>query len=474
MSGLFQGLEIGKRALLTHQLSMTTVGHNIANVSTPGYTRQRVTVVSTDPLETANYNIGTGVTATTITQIRDPFLTTQYRRENKSLGEWESREKSLGQIETFFSEPTDNGLGDVLDNFWNSWQDLANAVGSGTEAAARSAVVSQSQTLVETFHYLSNQLDQLQSSCDSDVVARVGEINETAKEIAELNRMIASEELGGQTANDLRDQRDLLIDDLSKMVDVTTSEKANGSVTVSISGMTIVEDKNSFALGTKVSSSEGESWHDVVWGGTSSTIKITGGELKGLIDTRDEIIPEIREQLDELAASLVSEVNSYHRAGYAIYEDQGVTITSTGLDFFNSNYTTADTIQLETAIENNSNLIAVSADGAEGDNSNALNIASVQNKTISALDGTTLNGYYNAIVGQVGVKSNEAQTFRANSETLMQQIETSRESVQGVSLDEEMTDMIKLQHAYDAAARVITYMDEALDTLIQGMGVVGR
>lgn len=467
MSGLFQGLEIGKRALLTHQLSMTTVGHNIANVTTPGYTRQRVTVSATAPLETANYNIGTGVTATAITQIRDPFLTMQYRRESKSLGEWESKEKSLGQIESFFSEPSDNGLGDVLDKFWSSWQDLSNNVGTDSEAAARSTVVSQTQTLVETFHYLNNQLDQLQATCDSDVVARVQEINETAKQIAGLNRMVVSEELGGQTANDLRDQRDLLIDNLSKLVDVKSVEKANGSTTIYISGMAIVEDKDSFALGTKMSSSEGKAWHDIVWEGTSSTIKITGGELKGMIDTRDTTVPEVRDRLDELATSVVNEVNSYHRTGYA---QDG----TTGLNFFDSTYTTAGTIQLETAIGNDPSLIAASANGARGDNSNALSIASLKDKTISALNATSMNGYYNTIVGQVGVSSNEAQAFRANSQTLLEQISTARESVQGVSLDEEMTNMIKLQHAYEAAARIITYMDQALDTLIQGMGVVGR
>jgi len=464
MSGLFQGLEVGKRALLTHQLSMSTIGHNMANVGTEGYSRQKVRVASAMPLETANFIIGNGVSAQNIYHARDFFLTSQYRRENKSLGEWNYREKTLSQIETFFAEPNDKSLGDVLNQFWNSWMDLSNNPESN---AARSAVISHGETMVNTFHSLDRQLQELQSTADTDVVNRVGEINQYAHQIANLNRIIVSEELGDQNANDLRDQRDLLIDQLSQLVDVTTAEKSNGSTAVYISGLAIVENADTFELGTIVDSTGTEIKHDIVWKGTQSIIKVNGGELKGLIDTRDKIVPEVRDKLDELAASLVTQVNAVHQTG------SGLDGTG-GLNFFNSAFTSAGTIQLETAIVNNPILIAASASGEPGDNVIALQIADLRTENVMSFGTTSITEYYNSMIGSLGVDSQEAQTFKGNYEVLVQQINQSRESVQGVSLDEEATELVKMQHAYNAAARVITVMDEALGTIIQGMGVVGR
>lgn len=464
MSGLFQGLEIGKRALMTHQLSLTTLGHNVANVSTPGYTRQRVQISSAQPLVSAAYTIGNGVTAETIVHVRDLFLTGQYRRENKSLGEWTYKETALTQIESYFAEPNDNSLSDLLDQFWNSWSDLSN---NPESTAARASVISQAELLTNAFHTLDTSLAEMQASVDGDITSRVEEINSLGKQIANLNRQIVSEELGGQSANDLRDQRDLLIDELSGIVDVTTAEKSNGSVAVYISGLAIVENGDTFELGTRVSSGADQVKHEITWKGTKTTLKITGGELKGLIDVRDTTIPEYRSRLDNLAATVVRQVNAVHRTG------TGLTGVS-GLDFFNSAYATAGTIQLETAVAADSNLIAASESGEPGDNVIALAIADIRNQTVMSSNTATMSAYYTALVGDVGVDTNEAETFKSNYEVLVQQITNSRESVQGVSIDEEMADMVKAQNAYNAAARVITTMDEALDTVIQGMGVVGR
>jgi flagellar hook-associated protein 1 len=464
MSGLFQGLEIGKQALLTHQLAMSTIGHNMANVSTPGYTRQRVQISSSQPLVTANYTLGNGVTAETIVHVRDLFLTGQYRRENKSLGEWTYREKALTQIETYFAEPNDEGLGGVLDKFWNSWSDLSN---NPESMAARSSVVAQGRMLTNSFHSLDQRLEEMQASVDKDVVSRVDDINNLAKQIANLNRLIVSEELGNQTANDLRDQRDELVDELSGLADVTTAEKANGSVTVYISGLAIAENADTFELGTRVTPGATQSRHDIIWKGTKTAVKITGGELKALLDTRDTTIPEYRQRLDDLAASIVREVNAVHRNG------TGLTGVS-GLDFFNGAFTKAGTIQLDTGVENDANLIAASQSGEPGDNTIALAIADVRNQMVMFSGTATTAEFYTSLVGDVGVDTHEAETLKTNYDVLVRQIENSRESVQGVSLDEEMVDMVKMQNAYNAAARVITTMDEALQTVIQGMGVVGR
>lgn len=463
MSGLFQGLEIGKQALLTHQLSLSTIGHNIANVSTPGYTRQRVQTASAMPIQVGNYVVGNGVTAQTITQVRDLFLTTQYRRENKSLGEWTYQEKALTQIETFFAEPNSESLGDVINKFWNSWSDLSN---NPESTAARSAVISQGRLLADSFHSLDSRFQEMQVSVDQDVAARVDEINSRGKEIANLNRLIISQELGGQKANDLRDQRDNLIDELSGIVDVTTAEKANGSVTVYISGLAVVENADTFELGTRMESGTTQARHEIIWKGTKTAVKITGGELKGLLNTRDTVIPAYRRKLDGLASSIVHQVNAVHRTGTGL---TGVD----GLDFFNDAFTSAGTIQLDTGMSD-PNLIAASGSGEPGDNTVALAMADLRNQAVMSSGTATMAEFYTALIGDVGVETHEAETLKGNFEVMVQQIENSRQSVQGVSLDEETANMMKMQQSYNAAARIITTMDEALSTIIQGMGVVGR
>ena len=465
MSGLFQGLEIGKQALLTHQLSMSTIGHNLANIGTPGYTRQRVRVVASAPTELANYNVGNGVTPKTIEHVRDLFLTNQYRRENKSLGEWTYKEKTMSQIEAFFSEPNDEGLGNTINKFWDSWSSLA--AGDADSSTPRNQILSDATTMINEFHSLNRQMNDLRSSINSDVITRVEQINQYAKQVANLNHAIGREELGGLHANDLRDQRDLLIDELSQLIDVTTAEKSNGSVTVYISGLAIVENSDTFEIGTRSVSNGAQVTNEIIWKNTTTPVKLTGGEMKGLLDMRDEIVPGYIQKLDDMAAAIVTNVNAIHRAGTDLYGN-------TGADFFDRRSLTADTIKLDSLMASDSSRIAASLSGAIGDSANSLAIHDLRYQLVMGVGTATISEFYNSTIGGVGVDTHEAKTYKGNYEVLLQQIETSRQSVQGVSLDEEMANLTKMQHAYNAAARVITVMDEALGTLIQGMGVVGR
>jgi flagellar hook-associated protein 1 FlgK len=404
------------------------------------------------------------VTAHSIHQVRDHFLTTQYRRENQSLGQWTYREKTLAQIETFFNEPNSDSLGDVLNEFWNSWLDLSNNPESN---AARQSVVSEANRLTNAFHNLDRQLGALRETANKDVATMVGQINEVSHQIANLNRLVVSEEIGGQRANDLRDQRDHLIDNLSRLVDVTTAEKANGSVTVYISGLAIVENADTFEIGTRVDSSGTMASNEIVWKNTKTAVKITGGEIKGLLDTRDVILPKYRDYLDDLAATIVREVNAQHATGTNL---KG----TSGFNFFNGSYTKAGNIRLEESIRNDSTLIAASQSGEPGDNANALAISDLRRHMTMKYGTMSITEFYTSMVSEIGVETHEAETFKGNYEVLIQQIENSRQSIQGVSVDEEMANMVRQEHAYNAAARVITFIDEALETLIQGMGIVGR
>lgn len=464
MSGLFGGLELGKRALATHQLWLNTIGHNIANVNTPGYTRQRVNTTTTLPIDHPAGQVGTGVKATDVHHIRDLFLNNQFRQENKTLGQWAALDKALSQIEAVFSEPNADSLSDLMDKFWANWSDLAN---NPESVAARSALKEQTNLLTSCFHRIYNQLGAIRKSVDDDVALTIEKVNIFSEEIASLNMQIARAELDGANANDLRDKRDLLIDQLSEFVDVNVAEQENGTATVYIGALTIAEGTSSFKLGTYKSGAGTIAVNRVVWAGTNKELKVINGQLKGLLDIRDEIIPCYLEALDEIAETLITNVNTVHQVGYSL---DGLT----GINLFDISDTTAGGIKLSSEIQNNVNRIAASLSGEVGDNRNALAIADLRNDKLMARGAATINEFYHGLVGGIGVEASRATGSKENYELLVGQLDNARQSVQGVSLDEEMTQMIKYQHAFDAASRVITTMDQALDTVINRMGIVGR
>ncbi|MFH2050383.1 MAG: flagellar hook-associated protein FlgK [bacterium] len=464
MAGLFQGLEAGKSALLAHQLYLQTIGNNIANVNTPGYTRQRVNISQNYTVATSVGYIGSGVKVTDIIQIKDLFLGEQLRRSNKSLGQWSYKEKVLTQVETLFNEPADNTLSDHLNEFWDAWDSLSQNPESTTN---RKAVLSSANTMINSFNDLSEQLWRLRDSINMDLASMSDNINEYATEIANLNEQIRIREVDGSSANDLRDARNLLVDKLSEFIDVNTIESSNGELRVMVGAMEIVNGSEINRISTNVTNEKGRMSHELVWEGTDIQITNINGQLKGLVDTRDELIPKYIEELDTLARSVIEEVNKIHRSGYGL---DG----TTGLDFFDTNYLTAGTIRLNNTIELSPDKIAASGGGERGDGTIALAIQNIRNERVMLNDSSTINDYYNSIVGNLGVETNEAISLSENYGLVVQQVQNSKESIEGVSLDEEMANMIKFQHAYDAAARVITTMDEALDTVISRMGIVGR
>lgn len=458
MPGLFFGLEMGKRALLAQQLALTTGGHNIANAATPGFTRQRVNLTQTDPLNTTQGNMGTGVMANSVTQIRDAFLGGQFRADNGNMARWESSHKTLSQIELFFNEPGDKGLNQLMTDFFNSWENLA------TNPNARTTVVEKAKVLINAFHEHASQLEELHDSVDADYKSRVEQINQYASQIATLNRQIATAELGGDHANDLRDKRDVLVDALSTYANVRTIERNNGTTAVMIGSMSLVDGVDYLRIETKAVPRDGSTATIAVWENTNFEIDFSGGELQALEQTRDKTIPEMQKNLDVLASTIVTQLNAIHAAGV------GATGT-TGVNFFDPFQTTAGTMALNIEIENDVNLIASSLSGEPGDTRNAQAISELRYQRVLQSGTSTINEFYGSMVGTLGIRTQEAETLKDNYSLLVTQLENARQAVQGVSIDEEVTNMIKYQRAYEAAARVITFMDTALETVISGMGV---
>ncbi len=464
MPGLFQTLEIGRRALLAHQGALQTIGHNIANVNTPGYTRQRINLSATFPEDSLYGKLGTGVGVNDIRHVRDLFLGEQLRQETKSFGQWSYKEKIVSQVEQIFSEPQDNSLSDLMNRFWDAWGDLSTNPDS---VSNRVAIVEEAKLMANSFHELATQLDNLYQSVDSEIVSTTGEINKLTGEIARLNEQIKIQELGNSRANDLRDARDTLINDLALIIDVNTITQPNGTTTVYIGAMTVVDGADHLEISSKELNINGQVKHELYWAKSNIVVKNLNGQLNGMIEVRDKIIPKYIDQLDELSRTLIAQVNQVHNSGYGLNQ-------TTGVNFFSTQFTDAANISINTELILDPSKVAASVSGEPGDNRTALQMLNLRNAKVMQNNASTISDFYNGLIGQMGIESNTAKSVTKNFELLINQIENAKQSVEGVSLDEEMTNLIKFQHSYDAAARVITAMDEALDTVIVRMGIVGR
>ncbi len=463
MPGLFSAIETGKRALLTSQTVLRTVGQNIANVNTPGYRRQRVSIAATLPEVIAQGVLGTGVEVTDIRQARDLFLGQQEREATKSLGQWSYKEKALSELESIYNEPQDNSMSQILTEFWDSWSELAT---NSDSVSNRKAVVAAATRLTTEFHQLSKKMTDLRDSADSEVKTIVSDVNKMTGEIARLNQQIAQLELGGESANDLRDERDSIIQNLAELIDVRTIDKPDGTASVLMGGLTIVDGPQSMSIAIKSEHDAGSTTSSLVWAGTDIRLANYGGKLAGLIETRDKLVPGHLTDLDNLAQAIVTQVNSLHRSGYGM---DG----TTNVAFFDTTRLTAGTIQVNSEISLDPNRVAA-ASTVTGDNAIALAMSELRDAKVMSGNQTTISDFYGSMVSAAGLQSKEASTTTANYELLKEQISNARQSVEGVNLDEEMTNLVKYQHAYDASARVITAMDQALDTVIAGMGIVGR
>ena len=456
MSSTGRILDIARRALSAQQTGINVTAHNIANVNTPGYSRQRVELASTTPSQTDWGLIGTGVSVDGVSRIRDGFIDSELRMEQQNLGRWEYRERVFSEIEDIFNEPSDSGLAAVMNSFWDSWAELANNPQSGS---ARQSVVQVGEHLVNTFNHLHKRLTDLQENLDNELNVGIEKVNAILHQVADLNEKIATAEGSGIVANDYRDRRDHLLEELSGLVGIGITEKNDGMVTVTLSGRILVERDAVNELGTLERGINYIAVSDPTWTPDRSIISLEGGRLQSIIEMRDEVIVEQYEKLDELANTLVEQVNALHQTGYGLNG-------STGIDFFDSNTTGARNIALDANILGDTDRIAASSDGSPGDGSIALQIFDLREAKIMSDDSVTADDYFAAMMGTLGVRSQEAMFMRENQELMVEQLNIQQSSVSGVSLDEEMTNLIRYQHAYEAAARLVTTVDEMMKAVL--------
>ena len=444
MSDLMRILGIARRALNAHQAAMNSYGNNIANVNTEGYSRQRVTLKTATPLRTPQGFLGSGVSVENVERIRSTLVDQQIMGEKPSLNQYEFKNDALQFVEGVFNEPSDFGINRNLEDFFNSFHDLANDPES---TAARSVVRQKGVALANNFNRIDRQLRAYQKQLNSELSQNVNEINRITSQIAKLNENIVKVEFGGVQAPDLRDQRDLLVDDLSKLVDVRTFEKEAGSINVHVGGRALVVDSHSEKL-SLVTQSEAAAGPIVAFEQDGSQVNFTNGKIKGILDVRDGNIPDYLSQLDQLAVSIATEVNAVHSGGYNLNDISGINL-------FDPNTSGAHDFAMSVEVMNDANLIAASnVTGEPGNNNVALAIASLQDG-LTINDGQlTFGDFYNSLISKLGSDTQEAGFLKSGYSLTVERLEFTRQSISGVSLDEEMTNMIEAQQAYTAATQL--------------------
>lgn len=654
MGVTFGSYQIARTGLTTSERGLQVTGHNISNVNTSGFSRQQA-ISENAYVQNINkgygiLQLGYGADVQEIRQIRNTFLDNIYRQESTTLGYWDSRNTALQDIESIMAEPlNDSGLQNVLNQFWNSWQELSKEPDSLT---VRALVRQRAEALVKSINYLGSQLDALQKDLNNEIVERVNEVNSITKEIAELNVTILMSETGGNSANDYRDQRNVLLDRLSQLVKADVTEMQDGQMNVTIGGYFVVQQGKNTEL-VAAAKNEGEDFYVVKLKNSNTEVNIKSGIIKGMMESRGEvsgiigsyengtpnttadvvffvdneaisdsdpsakikaytdelkkkginanviiknlgvdtngniipvdleditdavesldttsfrngsnrysviitdetsgsftnlktaldakgleasvitddpsvwsavisgtdgkaysladftdgtkyadalrsiaadtnsdvsenisvigsttnIVSDMKIRLNALINVMLREVNYIHSSGMNMKdppdpgEDFFVTINSARpLEMGN--------ITLNVNLSDLSNIVS-SETGENGDNTIARQLANLRNKEfIKDTTGTlSLDGYYQSIILTMGNKSAEAANITESQTVLVQSADNSRTAISGVSMDEEMTHMMKYKFAYDAAARALNVIDSMLDKVINGMGIVGR
>lgn len=464
---LTTALEIGRTGLNAYSAATNVTSENIANVNTPGYSRQRV-LLETTPVTTASgFSLGTGVRVASVERYYDGILQQQLVNAQTAQGYDTTKYTVLQQIESTFNEFNSDGLATAISDFFNAWQDLTLNPGGNSE---RQVVLNQSEILADNFHAISTNLNDIIATQDAALPSLTADINITLENIAQLNGQIKTTEVVGGNANEIRDQRDQLISDLSQQMGIKYTENQDGTTDIYVQNGT-----------TKSYLVQGTHFGSLTTGGASPATTVTindvtgaavavdplaaaplyagsdGGQLWATLQLRDVIIPDYLTQVDTLAKSITDSVNAVHSTGYS---PTGVT----GQDFFASTATVAGSAaSFGMAAGLAINTIAASGSPSlPGDNSKGLAIAQLLNdKTTMA--GSTFTSFYSSFVSGVGLDVQSSKTRVTQDEAFTSQLSTLREANSGVSLDEELTNLIKYQRSYQASAKLITTATEMMD-----------
>ncbi|WDV46121.1 flagellar hook-associated protein FlgK [Clostridiaceae bacterium M8S5] len=510
MSG-WLGFSTGVSGLLASQRSLYTTNHNLANIQTDGYSRQKGTQNAQSALYLKGLGyVGTGTTVEDVRRIRDEFVDFKYWTENASHGDWEIKKDNMHELENIFGKVSDNKLSTDLNNFYKALGTLStNPQAAETRKVVKEAAITLTKQLNQTVNKLYNSQKELNFS----VMTKIKQVNDFASQIGNLNKEIKFLELDGSMANDLRDQRDLLVDKLSKLVNVTANEE-NGEFSVSIKGITLVNGKNVNKLKYPPNLVDNpwnpkEKLVKVEWESNGEPVHLESGEIKSLIEMRDgdgsgssiRGIPFYIKRLNQYAQQMVKKMNEIHFQGQGLEGHKDVFLFThdnkssseffTGMDYtdpakvtamndYIKNNVRADNITVSLDIQKDVNAIATGAKGSAGvEDSTTVKKLLATRDDIHFFDSSDApkgkpEDFVLAIISTLSVDSSQAARMEKNQSIILKSIIKRRTSISGVSMDEETANLVKFQHAYRASAKIITTMDKIYDITINNLGYVGR
>ncbi|WP_027389626.1 flagellar hook-associated protein FlgK [Chrysiogenes arsenatis] len=567
----FGSLHIGLTGVLGHQSALTTIGHNLTNMNTEGYNRQRVVFASNQALRTTTLQFGQGVNISEIQRIHDEYLQSTIRNTLTKTGEMSAKDFSYQEIEMLFNETDGLGLNDAMTKFWNSWSDLANSpTDTSAEAASkRSNVVQSTEYLINTIKTTRSDLEHMQTQASTRITSMVGDVNAMLDSLASLNTQIGKMGAMGNPSFDLLDKRDNLLNELASLIEINVDVTPDGQAAVFFAGKTLVDRSHASKLQHQITgNSEGKLLYVGPNYTEDITQRVTSGKIGAYLEVRDKMIPGYVDKIDELASGLIQTVNKAHSSGlvtqpfgavstqyfpsnsrtqlnqsnipfpiqngsfqmkifgpngeevgtheirvnatdslhslavrmdgidglseggqfsvrinnqnqmeiqgmnghtFAFFNDSSNALVALGLNtFFTGN--DSRNIDINSYVKHDASKLATSITGQPGDNQNANVIAELRNSLAMSKGSVTFDEFYNSFVGKVGLDTlMNRDSLEANA-MVAQQLNLRRESFSGVNENEELTNMLKFQRAFEASARFITTIDGLLDKIVNQMG----
>ncbi|MEW6702734.1 MAG: flagellar hook-associated protein FlgK [Bacteroidota bacterium] len=459
--GVGRLFDISVRTMSVYQRAISVASNNISNANNPDYSRQRVVLAS----ETSERGIGTGVKVQDITRIKNDLLDTQVRTYQSSFSDAEKRSAILKQVEAIIAEPSQSGLSNYMTEFFNSWDQLTT---DPTSIQLRLNIIQKANQLSSRFKETLDGIAEVQSSLQKEAGVRVEQVNSYLREISDINKNIYQSEAAGIKASDLRDQRDALIDKLSEIVNVTVQLNDFGTATVNVAGIQGADQSGYNQLELKIVNGQ---MKIVSKKDPNSIAVLNGGELYAISDLYSNKVPAYKTAYEDLANVFINKVNELHQTGQTLIQG---TSSSTGIPFFGDlsggsvvNAFVDGKIQINSSILNNPKNIAASDTVNNDGNGNIANkIARLADAKIPELNNQTLLESYTTNLNNLGLEKVISDSKIESSGSVLQQLKNQKSSYSGVSLDEEMANVLKYQRSYDAAAKMVKIADQMLQTIL--------
>lgn len=437
-------LDISKNSMAVYRKAIDVTSSNIANASNSDYSRQTVQFAS----EKSDGITGAGVKIQDVARARNELIDKQLRNYNSQYSEADQRSSVLSQVESLIQEPSDSSINSFLTDFYNSWQQLSV---NPSSSALRLNVVQTAQNLSNKFEGVYTGIAQVKDDMIKDLQGKVETLNYDLGQIQDLNRQIFESNTTGQEASGLKDTRDKLVDDISKLANVNVTRNDSGDVSLSVGGIYAADRFSHTEF--QISLKDGALSVSAV--GSDVPAQLNGGEMFAITDLYSEKLPEYLSTLDSIGNSIVENVNLIHSKGTNLKGE-------TGVDFFSS-YNEGK-IEINSKIARDVNNIAISSDGTSGNGSLATIIGSLKDSKV--LNGQSIMDNYTSFVSTIGSDKVMADQNTSSNKLVLDQLQNQKAAYSGVSLDEEMTNVIRFQRSYDASAKLIKVADEMLQTLL--------